>query len=119
MKFSFLLYMLFIALKIYPIFNKSFKKKLREQDCSLTISEGDSGISRIYLFKKGKVKTLRHRDEETDISLIWSDAVKGARYMMTPSPTVMTMALGKGHLSLKGDAVYFTWFLSLIKRLPL
>jgi len=111
--------MLFIVLKIYPVFNKSFREKLREQDCSLTISENETGISRIYHLKKGKVKTFRCKDEETDISLIWSDAAKGARYMMTPSSTIMTMALGKGHLSLKGDAVYFTWFLSLIKRLPL
>jgi len=119
MKFSLLLYMLFIVLKIYPVFKKSFRNKLQEQDCSLTISESETGISRIYRFKKGKVETLRGGDEKTDISLIWSDAAQGARYMMTPSPTVMTMALGKGHLSLKGDAVYFTWFLSLIKRLPL
>lgn len=91
---------------------------MKGQDCSVTITEKESGISRAYLFKKGKVKTTRRDTDASDISLVWSDPAKGARYMMAPTPSAMTKAVSRGHLGLKGDASYFSWFLSLVKELP-
>ena len=118
MRFSMLLYLLYLILKYYPFFNKSLKETLRQQNCSLIIAENKSDISRAYRFKNGRVTTTRRAEAEPDITLSWSDAMSGMRYMMNPSPKSIASAITRGHLSLNGDARYFSWFLSIIRELP-
>ncbi|WP_319522760.1 hypothetical protein [uncultured Desulfosarcina sp.] len=103
MKFSLLLFALGLKLRITAMFSKAFRKRVRRKDFSLTIQASDSGRSRTFYLKRGRIRSTGRKNRQTDTELLWCDAKTAVRVMLSKNDLDGFSAIGRRDLRIFGD----------------
>lgn len=115
MKFSILLYVLYIVLKIASYTNKSFKKYIKSACAKVLIKTADGERARLFFFNKGKLSSVAGDQKDFDVAMIWENANTGFSVMTSKKKDASFNAAAEGRLQVKGMSVYAQWFEDGIK----
>ncbi|MFZ5570956.1 MAG: hypothetical protein ACOZF0_11155 [Thermodesulfobacteriota bacterium] len=115
MRFSFLLFVLFVALKTASITNRAFRKYIAKINARVLIKTADGLRARQFIFNRGRVSSAAGDCREFDVALIWKDAATGFSVMTDKRPDASFNAAAEGKLKVAGMSVYAQWFENGIK----
>ena len=113
MKFSLLLFVLGIKLRITALLSDAFRKKLRKKDFSLVIRTDDDRRARTFSFVKGNVRSKRGRDQTADTELVWCDENTAVSVMLSKNELDGFSAIGRSDLRVTGNFENALWFMEL------
>ena len=103
MKFSLLLFALGMKLRMTAMFSQTFRKRVRRKDFSLVIRAADSGRSRTFYLKRGRIRSSGRRNRNADTELLWCDAQTAVRVMLSKNDLDGFSAIGRADLRIFGD----------------
>ncbi len=115
MRFSILLFVLYLALKVASIINKAFRKHIAKINAKVLIKTADGNRARLFVFNKGTVTSLPGDQKEFDVALIWQDAATGFSVMTAKRGDASFNAAAAGKLKVAGMSVYAQWFENGVK----
>ncbi len=116
MRFSLLLFILYLVLKIASVLNKSFKHYIRKASVRILIKTADGERARLFIFDKGKVSSQPDDHKDFDVALVWKDAASGFSTMIDKNASEATFnAAAEGKLRVEGMSVYAQWFEGAMK----
>ncbi|MBU0995823.1 MAG: hypothetical protein KJ737_25285 [Proteobacteria bacterium] len=110
MRFSILLYLLNVVLKIASIVNRPFKKYISKASTKVLIKTADGDRARLFVFDKGTVSSIPGNQKDFDVALVWKDAKTGFSVMTNTKKDAVFNAAAEGKLTLEGMSVYALWF---------
>ena len=115
MKFSILLFGLYIILKVRLITNKAYKKYINKTSAKILIKTEDGERARMFVFNKGKLRSVVGDLKDYDAALVWKDAATGFSVMTSKKKDASFNAAAEGKLKVYGMSVYAQWFEEGIK----
>ena len=116
MRFSLLLYGLYLKLKAAARKNPAFKRYVSGVKLKVLIKTADGKRGRLFIFDRGKVLSRRGSDaSDFDVAIIWSDAATGYKVMLSGSDEESFKAAARGKLRVEGMAYYAQWFTEGVK----
>jgi hypothetical protein len=115
MRFSLLLFALYVILKTASLINQRFKKYIRKIRAKILIKTADGRIARMFVFDKGKLTTVTGDQKAFDVALIWKDAATGFSVMTSKKKDASFYAAAQKKLRVEGMSVYAQWFEDGIK----
>lgn len=110
MRFSVMLYGLYIMLKLASHANGAFRKYIHKSKARVLIKTADGSHARMFIFHNGKVSTLSGDREDFDVAMVWKDAQVAYRVMNDKNPDASFNAAAEGKLWVEGMGVYVLWF---------
>lgn len=110
MRFSILLFVLSVVLKIASYGNKAFKKYISKFSARILIKTEDGTRARMFVFEKGKVSSKAGDQPGFDVALIWSDAATAFSVMTDKRKDASFKAAAQGKLRVEGMSLYAQWF---------
>jgi hypothetical protein len=110
MRFSVLLFGLYIVLKIAAFINKAFKKYIGKANVRVLIKTADGSRGRLFVFDKGKVRSEPGGRADCDVALVWQDAATGFTVLTDRKADASFNAAAEGKLRVEGMSVYAQWF---------
>jgi hypothetical protein len=111
MKFSLLLFILALKLKIAAKKNVAYRKHLGNLQVRVMIKTVDGKRGRVFIFAKGAFKSARGTHHPCDVSLIWSNAGTAFRVMTSKTGDSDTFrAAAEGKVCVEGMVPYLQWF---------
>ena len=113
MKFSLLLVVLGIKLRMTALFSAAFRKKLRKKDFSLVIRTDDDRRARTFKIIKGKVRSKRGGNKSADTELVWCDEHTAVSVMLSKNELDGFSAIGRSDLRVTGNFENALWFMEL------
>jgi 3-hydroxyisobutyrate dehydrogenase-like beta-hydroxyacid dehydrogenase len=117
MRFSLLLFGLFLKLRSTARKHPSFKERLREQDFSLLIRTRDGARGRYFVFSDGEVFSRKGIHSHPDVALVWKTAELGFRIMAKGEREASIKARENGDLVVEGDVMKALWFTETVTLL--
>ena len=115
MKFSLLLFALFQILRVAALTNTSFKKYISKAQAKILIKTKDGRYARLFIFDKGKVRSVAGDRNDFDAALVWADADTGFSVMTDKRSDASFNAAADGKLKVEGMGVYAQWFEGAVK----
>ena len=113
MKFSLLLFVLGLKLRITALMSETFRKKLRKKDFILVIRTTDGKRARTFNILSGKVRSHSGRIESPDTELIWCDENTAVTVMLSKNELDGFSAIGRSDLCIMGNFENALWFMEL------
>lgn len=110
MRLSILLFMYNIILKIASIMHKKFKTHIRSKRVKVLIKTQDNKYSRMFVFDKGTVTSVKGDQNKFDVALIWQDAATGFSVMTQRAQGAIATAVREGKLKIVGKSGRALWF---------
>ncbi len=110
MRFSILLFALYIILKIASLTNKAFKQHIKNISARILIKTEDGRRARMFIFDRGKLTSVRGDRRPYDVALVWKDAATGFSVMSSKKKDASFNAAAEGRLKVLGMNVYAQWF---------
>jgi len=117
MKFSLLVFLLFLKLRSTAKKHPSFKTRLGEQDFTLQITTSDGSRGRYYIFNDGQVYSRKGIHSHPDVALVWASADIGFRIMKSGDREASLKARENGNLVVEGDPLLAIWFNETISQM--
>ena len=77
MRFSVLLCILHVVLKIASYTHSAFKKYISKADVKVVIKTADGERARLFIFDKGRFTSISGDRKDYDVALVWKDAKAG------------------------------------------
>ena len=115
MKFSILLFGLYNILKVASFTNKAYKKYISKTSAKILIKTEDGERARMFVFNKGKLRSVAGDRKDYDAALVWKDAATGFSVMTSKKKDASFNAAAEGKLKVYGMSVYAQWFEDGIK----
>jgi hypothetical protein len=115
MKFSLLLFALFQILRVAALTNAAFKKYISKAQAKILIKTKDGRYARLFIFDKGKVRSIAGDRDDFDAALVWADAHTGYAVMTDKRSDASFNAAADGKLKVEGMGVYAQWFEGAVK----
>lgn len=115
MKFSLLLFALYQILRVAAITNSAFKKYISKACARVLIKTKDGKYARLFIFDKGKVRSIPGNRKDFDVALVWADADTGFAVMTDKRGDASFNAAAEGKLKVEGMGVYAQWFEGAVK----
>lgn len=113
MKFTLLLFVLALKLRLVALFSSAFRKKLRKKDFTIAIRAADSERARTFRIEKGRVRSRAGRDPSVDTELLWRDTGTAIRTMLSSNELDAFSAIGRTELRVLGNFENALWFMEL------
>jgi len=117
MKFSLMLFLLFLKLRSTARKYPSFKERLVEKDFTLQIKTRDDSLGRYYIFNDGEVFTGKGIHTHPDVTLVWASADIGFRIMKAGDRDASLKAREDGDLVVEGDPLLAIGFNEIISQM--
>ncbi len=115
MRFSLLLFVLYLVLKMASVTNRRFRKYIAKINARVLIKTADGLRARLIIFNKGIVSSRPGDCREFDVALVWKDASTGFSVMTDKRGDASFNAAAEGKLKVEGMSVYAQWFENGIK----
>jgi hypothetical protein len=115
MKFSLLLFALYQILRVAAITNPAFKKYISKACARVLIKTKDGRYARLFIFDKGKIRSINGNRKDFDVALVWKDADTGFSVMTDKRSDASFNAAAEGKLKVEGMGVYAQWFEGAVK----
>ncbi|MBW2368742.1 MAG: hypothetical protein JRH15_12740 [Deltaproteobacteria bacterium] len=115
MRFTILLYVLYLVLKLASYVNNTFKKYISVVTTKVLIKTADGRRARVFIFDKGKLSTMTGDQKGCDVALVWKDAKTAFSVMTDKRKDASFNAAAEGKLVVEGMSVYAQWFEAGIK----
>lgn len=115
MKFSMLLFALYNILKVASLTNKTYKKYIAKVSAKILIKTEDGKRARMFVFDKGKLRSVVGDQKNYDVALVWKDADTAFSVMTSKKKDASFNAAAEGKLKVLGMSVYAQWFEDGIK----
>ena len=115
MKFSILLFALYNILRIASITNKAYKRYIGKISARILIKTEDGERARMFVFDKGKIRSVAGDRKDYDVALVWKDAATGFSVMTSKKKDASFNAAAEGRLKVYGMSVWAQWFEDGIK----
>ena len=110
MKFFVLLFGLSQVLMIASVVNKPFKKHIQKSNIKLLIKTRDNSRGRLFLFNRGKVRSVSGAHHSFDVALVFKDPGTGFSVMTDRRKDAVFNAAARGDMHLEGMSVWAMWF---------
>ncbi len=109
MKFSFLLFVISLVMKISIMTDSSLREltRYKKMKCVMKTRDGKHGIR--FLIDKGDFSTDRVLDD-CDLALVWKDPDTAFRVLTAGGPTGLQVAEANWELEIRGDKTQYYWF---------
>lgn len=115
MKFSVLLFGLSLVLKVTSLMNKPFKKHIQNSNIRLLINTRDNSRGRLFLFNRGKVRSVSGAHHPFDVALVFKDPGTGFSVLADRRKDAVFSAAARGDVHIEGMSVWAMWFEEAIK----
>ena len=115
MKFSLLLFALYHILRVAAITNSVFKKYISKAQARVLIKTKDGRYARLFIFDRGKIRSIAGDRKDFDVALIWADADTGFAVMTDKRSDASFNAAAEGKLKVEGMGIYAQWFEDAVK----
>ena len=116
MRFSLLLYGLYLKLKAAARKNPVFQKYVSGVRLKVLIKTADGKQGRLFIFDRGKILSRGGAGaSDFDVAIVWSDAATGYKVMLSASDEESFKAAAQGKLRVEGMAYYAQWFTEGVK----
>jgi hypothetical protein len=115
MKFSALLFGLSLVLMVTSLVNKPFKKHIQNSNVRLLIKTRDNSRGRLFLFNRGKVRSVSGAQHPFDVALVFKDPGTGFSVMADRRKDAVFNAAARGDVHIEGMSVWAMWFEEAIK----
>ena len=116
MRFSLLLWILYLKLKKASASHRAFQHHISAMQVRLLIRTEDGKRGRLFIFDRGRLSSRPgggHPD--FDVALVWSDAGTAFRVMASGSDEESFRAAARGRLRVEGMAYLAQWFTEGVK----
>ena len=111
MKFTFLLFILYLKLKKVAKKNPEFQEFIKKEKTRVLIKTADGKRGRMFIFDNGKFSSLPGGDQKQfDVAMIWQDADTAFKVMASEDLDKSMEAAYDGRLVFEGDANQALWF---------
>jgi hypothetical protein len=115
MRFSILLFVLYVVLKIASLTNKAFKKYIGKTSARVLVKTADGERARMFHFNKGLLSSSTGGQQDFDVALVWENAATGFSVMTSKKKDASFNAAAEGRMRVEGMSVYAQWFEDGIK----
>ena len=115
MKLSFLLFVLYLKLRMAAKTNKAFQNYIGTLQLRFLIKTADGKRGRLFIFDKGKVSSLAGSNHKSDAALVWADPKTAFKVMLAGSDEASFLAAANGKLKVEGMAYFVQWFNDAVK----
>lgn len=110
MRFSIMLYGLYVFLKFASLTNSTFKKYIHRSKVRVLIKTADGSRARMFIFDNGNISTLSGDQRGFDVAMVWRDAETAYQVMTDKSPDALFNSAAEGALWVEGMSIYALWF---------
>jgi hypothetical protein len=110
MKFSVLLFGLSKVLLVASLVNKPFKKHIKNSNVRLLIKTRDNSTGRLFLFNRGKVRSVSGAQHPFDVALVFKDPGTGFSVLADRRKDAVFSAATRGDVHLEGMSFWAMWF---------
>jgi hypothetical protein len=111
MKFTFLLFILYLKLKNAAKKNPEFQEFIKKEKTKVLIKTADGKRGRMFIFDNGKFSSVPGGDQKQfDVAMVWSDADTAFKVMASEDLDKSMEALFEGKLVFEGDDKQALWF---------
>lgn len=115
MRLSLLLFLLSIQLKAAARKNRAFKSYIGNIRLKILITTGDRSSGRLFVFDRGRVRSLKGADHEFDAALVWSDSGTAFKVMLRGTDEAVFKAAAAGKVRVQGMSYFIQWFNDAVK----
>jgi hypothetical protein len=120
LKFKWLLYALYLLIRLTGWRSAPLRDKLREKDLSIVMKSKDDTIARTIHCRGGKVRTQKGQATEVVSRIVWDTPEAGVRVMVKMIkgvPKALATAVIERDLHPQGDAGGIRWFIDVVTLL--
>ena len=117
MKFSLVLTVLYLKMKMALKNNELFGRRSRLRTGSVLIKTADNRHGRLFVISKGALFSKRDVHADADVIMIWRDVDTALKNMLSDDPVAIPRAMERGEVQVEGDVSVAQWFGSLTKAL--
>lgn len=111
MKFTFLLWILYLKLKKAAKKNPEFQEFIKKEKTKVLIKTADGKRGRMFIFDNGEFSSIPGGDQKQfDVAMVWKDANTGFKVMASEDLDKSMEALYEEKLVFDGDAQQALWF---------
>jgi DNA-binding SARP family transcriptional activator len=110
MKFTLLLFILYLKLKRASKKNPEFKEYIKKEKTKVLIKTADGKRGRLFIFDNGEISSLTGDQKQFDVAMVWSDADTAFKIMASEDLNKSMDALFEGKLVFEGDDKQALWF---------
>jgi hypothetical protein len=111
MKFTFLLFILYLKLKKVAKKNPEFQEFIKKEKTRVLIKTADGKRGRMFIFDNGKFSSVPGGDQKQfDVAMVWKDADTAFKVMASEDLNQSMEAAYDGRLVFEGDANQALWF---------
>ncbi len=97
-------------LRLSARFDGAFRKRIAHVARIVAIRTSDGRAARSYVFRRGVVSASEGVHPDATVELVWDDARTALSAMLSRSPLDTFSAIGKGHLTIRGNLQDALWF---------
>ncbi len=106
------------AMGLFMLCNKEYRENIRGFNARYLFKSRDEKITIAACFKKNKMKVTEGIIDNTNITIIFKNAVALRNFLLTPKPDILNSIL-KQDITLDGNLNYLYKFAFMAKRLQL
>lgn len=111
MKFTLLLFILYLKLKKAAKKDPEFQEYIKKEKTKVLIKTADSKRGRMFIFDNGKFSSVPGGDQKGfDVAMVWKDADTAFKIMASEDLDKSMEALFEGKLVFEGDDKQALWF---------
>jgi hypothetical protein len=111
MKFTFLLFILYLKLKKAAKKDPEFQEYIKKEKTKVLIKTADGKRGRMFIFDNGKFSSVPGADQKGfDVAMVWKDANTAFKVMASEDLNESSEAAYDGRVVFEGDANQALWF---------
>jgi hypothetical protein len=111
MKFSLLLFILYIKLKRAAKKNPEFQEYIKKEKTKVLIKTADGKRGRMFIFDNGKFSSITGGNQQQfDVAMVWKDADTAFKVMASEDLNESMEASYDGRVVFEGDTLQALWF---------
>lgn len=117
LKFRWLLYGLYLLIRVTGWRSERFRAKLQEKDIAIVMRDKQGAIARTIRCRQGRVVSRKGRAEDAIASITWASPEAGTRVIMQivkGDPKALYNAVIARDLIPEGEATGIRWFLDVV-----
>lgn len=119
MKFTFLLFILYLKLKKAAKKDPKFQEYIKKEKTRVLIKTAGGKRGRMFIFDNGKFSSVPGGDQKQfDVALVWKDADTAFKVMASADLNQSMEASYDGRVVFEGDALQALWFTGATTFLP-
>lgn len=119
-QFKWLLYFVYVLIRIAALRSEKFREKLLERDIAIVMQSLDKITSRTIRCRQGKVRSQKGEAADVISQIVWATPQAGSRVILKlikGDPKALVNAVIAKDLLPRGDAGGVRWFLDVVSLL--